>query len=306
VSRKKITVVGAGNVGATCAQRLAERDYADIVLVDVVEGLARGKALDLSQAGPVAGYEPNLIGTAAYEATAGSDVCVITSGLPRGPGMSREQLFDRNREIVASVTGELARRSPDTILVVVTNPLDAMCHVALEVSIFPRSRVVGMSAILDSARFRTFIAWELEVSVRDVTGLVLGGHGDAMVPVISHSSAGGVPVAQRIASDRLEHIVQRTRGGGGEVVELLGEGSAFYAPSAGVAEMVDSILLDQKRVLPCSALCQGEFGIEGTFVGVPCRLGAEGIEQIVELDLSKEELRRLRASAQSVRELVAA
>jgi malate dehydrogenase len=306
VSRKKITVVGAGNVGASCAQRLAERDYADLVLVDAVEDLARGKALDLSQAGPVTGYEPNLIGASGYKETAGSDVCVITSGLPRGPGMSREELLGRNREIVASVTEELARRSPDTILLVVTNPLDAMCHVALQVSSFPRSRVVGMAGILDSARFRTFIAWELGVSARDVTGLVLGGHGDAMVPVVSHSSVGGVPVSQRISPDRLERIVQRTRDGGGEVVGLLGEGSAYYAPSAAVAEMVDSIVLDQKRVLPCAALCQGEFGIEGTFVGVPCRLGAEGIEQIVELELGKEELRGLRASAQAVRDLVAA
>jgi malate dehydrogenase len=306
VSRKRITVVGAGNVGASCAQRLAERDYADIVMVDLIAGLARGKALDLSEAGPVAGYEPNLIGTDGYELTSGSDVCVITSGLPRSPGMSRDELLSRNREIVAAVTGQLARRSPDAILIVVTNPLDAMCHVALEISEFPRSRVVGMAGILDSARFRTFIAWELGVSARDVTGLVLGGHGDAMVPVVSYSTAGGVPIAQRIDSATLEQIVQRTREGGAEVVGLLGDGSAYYAPSAGVAEMVDSIVLDQKRVLPCSALCQGEFGIEGTFVGVPCRLGTAGIEEIVELELSAAERRQLHASAESVRQLVEA
>jgi malate dehydrogenase len=306
VSRKRITVVGAGNVGASCAQRLAERDYADIVMVDLIAGLARGKALDLSEAGPVAGYEPNLIGTDGYELTSGSDVCVITSGLPRSPGMSRDELLSRNRAIVAAVTGQLARRSPDAILIVVTNPLDAMCHVALEISEFPRSRVVGMAGILDSARFRTFIAWELGVSARDVTGLVLGGHGDAMVPVVSYSTAGGVPIAQRIDSATLEQIVQRTREGGAEVVGLLGDGSAYYAPSAGVAEMVDSIVLDQKRVLPCSALCQGEFGIEGTFVGVPCRLGTAGIEEIVELELSAAERRQLHASAESVRQLVEA
>jgi malate dehydrogenase len=306
VGRKKITVVGAGNVGASCAQRLAERDYADIVLVDVVEGLAEGKALDLSEAGPVAGYEPSLVGTNGYEPTSGSDVCVITSGLPRSPGMSRDELLSRNREIVASVTEELARRSPNAILIIVTNPLDAMCHVALDTSKFPRGRVVGMAGILDSARFRTFIAWELGVSVRDVTGLVLGGHGDAMVPIVGYSTAAGVPITQRIDSRRLEQIVERTRDGGAEVVGLLGDGSAYYAPSAGVAEMVDSILLDQKRVLPCAALCQGEFGINGTFVGVPCRLGADGIEEIVELDLSVEELRQLRASAKSVRQLLAA
>jgi malate dehydrogenase len=293
-------------VGASCAQRLAERDYADIVMVDLIAGLARGKALDLSEAGPVAGYEPNLIGTDGYELTSGSDVCVITSGLPRSPGMSRDELLSRNREIVAAVTGQLARRSPDAILIVVTNPLDAMCHVALEISEFPRSRVVGMAGILDSARFRTFIAWELGVSARDVTGLVLGGHGDAMVPVVSYSTAGGVPIAQRIDSATLEQIVQRTREGGAEVVGLLGDGSAYYAPSAGVAEMVDSIVLDQKRVLPCSALCQGEFGIDGTFVGVPCRLGTAGIEEIVELELSAAERRQLHASAESVRQLVEA
>jgi malate dehydrogenase len=306
VSRKRITVVGAGNLGASCAQRLAERDYADIVMVDLVAGLARGKALDLSEAGPVAGYEPNLIGTDGYETTSGSNVCVITSGLPRSPGMSRDELLSRNREIVASVTAQLARRSPDAILIVVTNPLDAMCHVALEVSKFPRSRVVGMAGILDAARFRTFIAWELGVSARDVTGLVLGGHGDTMVPVVSSSTAAGVPIGQRIDSGRLEQIVQRTREGGAEVVGLLGDGSACYAPSAGVAEMVDSIVLDQKRVLPCAALCQGEFGIDRTFVGVPCRLGAAGIEEIVELELSAAERRQLHASAESVRQLVEA
>src|SRR5688572_7379635 len=267
--RRKITVVGAGNVGATTVQRLAERDYADLVMVDIVEGLPQGKALDLNEAGPVVQYEPNIIGTNTYDETSGSDIVVITSGLPRKPGMSRDDLLAANREVVQSVTKEVAERSPDAIIIAVTNPLDAMCHVVLEVSEFPRQRVVGMAGILDSARFRTFLAWELGVSVRDVTGFVLGGHGDTMVPVVSYTNVAGVPVRQKIADDRLEEIVQRTRDGGAEVVKLLQKGSAFYAPSAAAVEMVDSIVYDQKRVLPCAALCQGEFGIDGLFVGVP-------------------------------------
>jgi malate dehydrogenase len=306
VSRWKITVVGAGNVGATCAQRLAERDYADVVVVDVVEGVARGKALDLNEAAPLAGYEPRLTGSGGYEETAGSDLCVITSGLPRGPGMSRDDLLARNGEIVDSVVRQLAERSPDAILIVVTNPLDAMCHVALDASGFPRQRVVGMAGVLDSARFRTFLAWELGVSARDVTGFVLGGHGDAMVPVVSYTNVAGVPVSQRIEASRLDEIVQRTRDGGTEVVELLEQGSAYYAPSAGVLEMVDAILGDRMRVLPCAALCQGEFGIRDLFVGVPCRLGANGVEEIVEIELAEDEMQRLHASADKVRELVAA
>lgn len=306
MSRKKITVVGAGNVGATCAQRLAERDYADVVLVDIVEGLPQGKALDMNQAGPVVGYEPRVTGTNTYDETAGSDVCVITSGLPRKPGMSRDDLLGKNREIVASVTEQLAERSPDAVIVVVTNPLDAMCHVAFDVSGFPRQRVIGMAGILDSARFRTFLAWELGVSARDVTGFVLGGHGDTMVPVVSYTNVAGVPVSQKIDAGRLEEIVQRTRDGGAEVVKLLQAGSAYYAPSAGVAEMVDAIVLDQRRVLPCAALCQGEFGIEDLFVGVPCLLGQSGLEEIVEIELSGEERRQLHASAAAVEELVEA
>ncbi len=304
MSRKKVTVVGAGHVGSTTAQRIAERDYADVVLVDIVEGMPQGKALDLNEAGPVIGYEPNLVGTNDYEETAGSDVCVITSGLPRKPGMSRDDLLAKNKEIVGSVTTQLAERSPDAILVVVTNPLDAMCHVALQASEFPRQRVMGMAGILDSARFRTFLAWELGVSVRDVTGFVLGGHGDTMVPVVSYSNVAGVPVRQKIDDARLEDIVQRTRDGGAEIVKLLKEGSAYYAPSAGVLEMVDAVLLDQKRVLPCAALCDGEFGIRGLFVGVPCKLGADGVEQIVEIELTAEESEQLEQSASAVRELV--
>lgn len=304
--RRKVTVVGAGNVGATTAQRLAERDYADVVLVDIVEGMPQGKALDLNQSGPVVGYEPNVVGTNGYEETAGSDIVVITSGFPRQPGMSRDDLLAKNKEIVDGVAREVADRSPDAIVIVVTNPLDAMCHVASDVTGFPRQRVIGMAGILDSARFRTFLAWELGVSVRDVTGFVLGGHGDTMVPVVSYSSIAGVPIRQKIADDRIEEIVQRTRDGGAEVVKLLQKGSAFYAPSAAAAEMVDSIVCDQKRVLPCAALCQGEFGIDGLFVGVPVRLGSEGIEEIVEIELADTERSELGKSADSVRELVEA
>jgi malate dehydrogenase len=302
--RRKITVVGAGNVGATTAQRLAERDYADIVMVDIVEGLPQGKALDLNQAGPVVGYEPNVIGSNTYDATSGSDIVVITSGLPRKPGMSRDDLLAANREVVASVTREVSERSPDAIIIAVTNPLDAMCHVTLEVSGFPRQRVVGMAGILDSARFRTFLAWELGVSVRDVTGFVLGGHGDTMVPITSYTNVAGIPVSQKIDEKRLEEIVQRTRDGGAEVVKLLKAGSAYYAPAAAVAEMVDSIVFDQRRVLPCAAYCDGEYGIEGLFVGVPVKLGKEGVEEIIEIELSGQERKQLQESAEAVRELV--
>ncbi len=302
--RRKITVVGAGNVGATTAQRLAERDYADVVLVDIVEGMPQGKALDLNQAGPVVGYEPKVVGTNGYDETSGSDIVVITSGLPRKPGMSRDDLLAANQEIVAGVTREVADRSPDSIIICVTNPLDAMCHVTLDVSGFPRQRVVGMAGILDSARFRTFLAWELGVSARDVTGFVLGGHGDTMVPIVSYTNIAGVPVSQKIEAQRLEEIVQRTRDGGAEVVKLLKSGSAFYAPAAAVAEMIDSIVHDQKRVLPCAALCQGEYAIDGLFVGVPVKLGKDGVEEIIEIELSEQEREELHRSADAVRELV--
>ena len=302
--RTKITVVGAGNVGATTAQRLAERDYADIVLVDILEGIPQGKALDLNQSGPVVGYEPNVVGTNTYEETSGSQIVVITSGFPRQPGMSRDDLLAKNKEIVGGVSAQVAERSPDAIVIVVTNPLDAMCHVALDVTKFPRQRVIGMAGILDSARFRTFLAWELGVSARDVTGFVLGGHGDTMVPVVSYTNVAGVPVSQKIPTARLEEIVQRTRDGGAEVVKLLQKGSAFYAPAAATAEMVDSIVHDQGRVVPCAALCQGEFGIDGLFVGVPVRLGRNGIEEIIEIELSEQEQEALSASAGAVRELV--
>ena len=304
--RTKITVVGAGNVGATTAQRLAERDYADVVIVDIVEGMPQGKALDINQSGPVVGYEPRLVGSNGYEESAGSEIVVITSGFPRQPGMSRDDLLAKNKEIVGEVSKQVAERSPDAIVIVVTNPLDAMCHVAYDALSFPRERVIGMAGVLDSARFRTFLAWELGVSGRDVTGFVLGGHGDSMVPVVSYSNLAGVPVDQLISDQRLEEIVQRTRDGGAEVVKLLQKGSAFYAPSAAVAEMIDSIVYDQKRVLPCAALCQGEYGFDGLFVGVPVRLGSGGVEEIVEIELNDAERQALSDSAGTVRELVQA
>jgi malate dehydrogenase len=306
MSRKKITVVGAGNVGATAAQRLAERDYADVVLVDIVDGIPQGKALDLNQAGPIVGYEPNVVGTTGYEETAGSDIVIITSGFPRQPGMSRDDLLAKNKEIVGGVAKQVAERSPDAIIIVVTNPLDAMCHVAYDVSGFPRQRVIGMAGILDSARFRTFLAWELGVSAQDVTGFVLGGHGDTMVPVVSYTNVAGIPVSQKIEAGRLEEIVQRTRDGGAEIVKYLQKGSAYYAPSAAAVEMCDAIVFDQKRVLPCAALCDGEYGLKDLFVGVPVKLGAAGVEEIIEIDLTDDETAQLKKSAGAVEELVEA
>jgi malate dehydrogenase len=302
--RPKITVVGAGNVGATAAQEIARRDYADVVLVDIVEGLPQGKALDMNQAGPVLGYEAVIVGTNGYDETAGSAVVVITSGRPRSPGMSRDDLVTTNQAIVKSVTEDVVRHSPETIIVVVTNPLDAMCHVAKDASGFPSERVFGMAGILDTARFRTFIARETGMSDRDVQTIVLGGHGDQMVPVVSATTVGGVPLTQLADADRIEAMVERTRKGGGEVVNLLGT-SAWYAPGAAVAEMVDSLILDQKRVLPCTALLTGEYGLDGLYIGVPVVLGAAGVERIVELDLNAEEQAELARSADAVREVVA-
>jgi malate dehydrogenase len=274
--------------------------------MDIVEGLPQGKALDLNQSGPVVGYEAQVVGTNGYEETAGSEIVVITSGSPRKPGMSRDDLLEINKSIVGDVSAQVRDRSPDAIVIVVTNPLDAMCHVAFDTTQFPRQRVIGMAGVLDSARFRTFLAWELGVSVRDVTGFVLGGHGDTMVPVVSYTNVAGIPIRQKIDDSRLEEIVQRTRDGGAEVGKLLQKGSAFYAPSAGVAEMVDSIVLDQKRILPCAALCQGEYGIDNLFVGVPVMLGRDGIEKIVEIELTEDEKQELANSASAVQELVKA
>jgi malate dehydrogenase len=304
VPKSKVTVIGAGNVGGTTAQRLAERDYADVVLVDIVEGLPQGKALDILESGPVLGFDSKVVGSNGYEESADSEVVVITSGSPRKPGMSRDDLLKTNQNIVQSVTEEVVKHSPEAILVMVANPLDAMCHVAMEVSGFPRQRVVGMAGILDTARYRTFIAQELQVSVRDVFALVLGGHGDTMVPLPSMATVGGVAITELMPQDRVEAIVNRTRNGGAEIVGLLQSGSAFYAPSAAAVEMVDAILLNQKRILPCAAYLQGEYGVEGLFVGVPLKLGASGIEEILELDLQNDELEELRNSAGAVRELV--
>lgn len=304
MSRKKITVIGAGHVGATTAQRLAERDYADVVLVDIVDGLPQGKALDLNEAGPVVGYEPTITGTNGYEETAGSDIIVITSGVARKPGMSRDDLLTTNQRIVGEVTKKAVEVSPNAIIVVVSNPLDAMCHVALEESGFPSERVVGMAGILDSARFRTFLAWELGVSDRDVTGFVLGGHGDTMVPVVSNTNVAGIPVTELLSPEAIERIVQRTRDGGAEVVKFLKTGSAYYAPSAATVEMVDAIILDQKRVLPCAALLNGQYGVDGLYLGVPVLLGAGGIEKIFEVSLTSDEQAALTNSAAAVRELV--
>jgi malate dehydrogenase len=301
--RRKITVVGAGNVGATCAQELARRDYADVVLVDIKEGLPEGKALDINQAAAVLGYEPNVTGSTDYEPTAGSDVVVITAGVPRTGDMSRDDLVSTNEKIVGSVTEAAVAQSPDAILIVVSNPLDAMCHVAKSVSGFPKERVFGQAGILDTARLRTFIAWETGSSVKDVQAVVLGGHGDQMVSVISATTVGGVPLTKLVSTERIEELVQRTAVGGGEVVKLLGT-SAWYAPGAAAAQMVDAIMLDEKRVLPCTAYLEGEYGIEGLYMGVPVKLGAGGIEEIVELELTEEEQAALQASADAVREVV--
>jgi malate dehydrogenase len=301
--RRKITIVGAGNVGATAAQEIARLDYADVLLVDIKEGLPQGKALDINSAGPVLGYEPNLVGANGYEQSEGSDILVVTAGVPRTGDMSRDDLVTTNEGIVSSVTREAIERSPDAILIVVSNPLDAMCHVAKDVTDWPRERVFGMAGVLDTARFRTFISWETGASAKDVQALVLGGHGDQMVPIVSATTVGGVPLRKLVSAERIEALVVRTRKGGGECVQLLGT-SAWYAPGASVAQMVHAIALDQKRVLPCTAYLDGEYGIEGLYMGVPVKLGAGGIEEIVELDLSDEEKTQLAGSADAVREVV--
>jgi malate dehydrogenase len=301
--RRKVTVVGAGNVGATCAQVLATRDYADIVLVDIKEGLPQGKALDINQMGAVLGYEPNVVGSNGYDETSGSAAVVITAGLPRSPGMSRDDLVTTNEKIVREVTEKVVAASPDAILIVVSNPLDAMCHVASRVSGWEKRRVFGMAGILDTARFSTFIAWETGSSVKDVTAMVLGGHGDQMVPVVSATTVGGVPLRQLVDEAPINAMVERTAKGGGEIVNLLGT-SAWYAPGAAAAQMVDSIMLDEKRVLPCTALLEGEYGIDGLYMGVPVKLGAAGIEEVLELELDDEERAALQASADAVRDVV--
>jgi malate dehydrogenase len=305
MARNKVTVIGAGNVGATTAQRIAEAGLADVVLVDIVEGLPQGKGLDLAEAAPVVVHDARVVGTNDYADTAGSDIIVVTSGLARQPGMSRDDLLTKNAGIVRSVVEQAARVSPDAIIVVVTNPLDAMCHVAMEASGFPRERVLGMAGVLDSARFRTFIAQELGVSVEDTHAFVLGGHGDTMVPLSRYSTVAGVPITELLSADRVRALEQRTANGGAEVVALLKTGSAFYAPAAGAFEMVESILLDRKRVLPCAVKLQGEFGVDGLFVGVPVVLGASGMERVFEIELTADEQAAFQKSAEAVRELVA-
>jgi malate dehydrogenase len=304
MSRPKVTVIGAGNVGATTAQRIAEAGLADVVLIDIVEGLPQGKALDLSESAPVVGHDCTITGTNDYADTAGSDIVVVTSGLARQPGMSRDDLLAKNAGIVASVVGQAAAVSPHAILIIVTNPLDAMCHVAMKASGFPRERVLGMAGILDSARFRTFMAWELGVSVTSTHAFVLGGHGDTMVPLPRYSTVAGIPLTDLLPAERIEALVTRTRNGGAEVVALLKSGSAYYAPAAAVAQMVGAILGDTKAVLPCAALLQGEYGTNGLFVGVPVKLGRNGIEEIVAVDLTAAEQGAFDASAAAVSELV--
>ena len=301
--RRRVTVVGAGNVGATCAQVLASRDYADVVLVDIKEGLPQGKALDINQMGAVLGYEPRVSGSNSYNETKGSDVVVITAGLPRSPGMSRDDLVATNEKIVKDVTEKAIAQSPDATLIIVSNPLDAMCHVAKNVSDWPKERVFGMAGILDTARFSTFIAWATNASVKDVTAMVLGGHGDQMVPVVSATTVGGIPLRKLVGDAEVEQMVTRTAKGGGELVELLGT-SAWYAPGAAAAQKVDSIMLDEKRVLPCTAYLEGEYGIDGLYMGVPVKLGAAGIEAIYQLDLTDDEQALLKKSSDAVREVV--
>lgn len=304
--RGKVTVVGAGMVGGVAAQELAKRDYADIVVVDIVEGMPQGKSLDLMQAGPVVGYDSKVTGANSYEDTAGSDVVVITSGIARKPGMSRDDLLRTNMGIVKSVTEQVVAASPDCVIIVVSNPLDAMCHAAFDAAGFPKERVMGMAGVLDSARYRTFVAMELGVSVEDVQALVLGGHGDTMVPLPRYTTVSGIPITELLPEDRITALSERTASGGAEIVSLLKTGSAFYAPGNSAAEMVDAIMLDKKRVLPCSVLLEGEYGIDGLFVGVPVKLGAAGVEQIIELSLSDADNAALQSSANAVRGLVEA
>ncbi len=302
--RSKITVVGAGFVGSTLVQRLAERDYADVVMYDIVPNMPQGKALDLLEAGPVLGYDSLITGTNDYADTANSDIVVITSGFPRKPGMSRDDLLKKNQEIVSGVVEQAVKYSPNCIILVVSNPLDAMAQLALHVSGFPRERVIGQAGVLDTARFRTFIAQELNVSVRDVQAYVLGGHGDTMVPLSRMCTVAGVPIAELIPAARIEEIIQRTRDGGAEIVKLLGTGSAYFAPSAAVLQMIDAILLDKKMILPCTVYLQGEYGTRNLFMGVPVKLGAKGVEEIIEVKLTESEQTQFQKSADAVRELI--
>ncbi len=302
--RSKITVIGAGFVGSTLVQRLAERDYADVVMFDIVPNMPQGKALDMQEAGPVLGYDTLITGTNDYADTANSDIVVITSGFPRKPGMSRDDLLKKNQEIITEVTQQVVKHSPNSIIIMVSNPLDAMAQLALKISGFPRERLIGMAGVLDTARFRTFIAQEVGASVRDVQAYVLGGHGDTMVPLARMCTVAGIPISKLISAERIEQIVQRARDGGAEIVKLLGTGSAYFAPSASVLQMVDSILLDKKMIMPCTVYLQGEYGIRDLYIGVPAKLGAKGLEEVIEVELTESEQAALKKSAAAVQELV--
>jgi len=304
MSRPKISVIGAGNVGATTALKLAELELGDIVLVDIVEGMPQGKALDLMEMGPISGYDIEINGTNSFDDTTDSDIVIITSGIPRKPGMSRDDLLSTNAKIVRDVTIEVAKRSPNSIIILVTNPLDAMVYVAYKVSEFPRERIVGMAGVLDSTRFRTFIGMELGVSVENIHASVLGGHGDDMVPLARYTTVAGVPITELLPQDKIDTMIQRTRDGGAEIVKLLKTGSAFYAPAASTVEMVNSIVLDKKKILPCCVLANGEYGISDAFVGLPVKLGKQGVEEILQIKLTKDELDQLHVSANHVKELI--
>lgn len=300
---KKVTVVGAGNVGATAAQRLAEKELCDVVLIDIAEGMPQGKALDLAQAATIEKHDSKLTGSNVYDESADSDIVIITAGIPRKPGMSRDDLIETNAGIVKSVTEEIAKRSPNAIIIIVSNPLDAMCHVAFDASGFPKNRVIGMAGVLDSARFRAFIAMELNVSVENTHAFVLGGHGDTMVPLPRYSTVAGIPITELIPKDRIDAIVDRTANGGAEIVKLLKTGSAYYAPSSAAVEMAEAILKDKKKILPCAAYLQGEYGLNDLFIGVPVKLGKDGVEQVVEIELTDDEKAALNKSAEAVEEL---
>ncbi len=302
---KKVTVVGAGNVGATAAQRLVEKALCDVVLVDIVEGVPQGKALDLTQAAAIEKHDAKIIGTNGYEETADSDVVIITAGIPRKPGMSRDDLISTNAGIMKNVTAQVAKYSPNAVLIIVSNPLDAMCHVAFETSGFPKNRVIGMAGVLDSARFRAFIAMELNVSIENTHAFVLGGHGDTMVPLPRYSTVSGIPITELISPERIDALVKRTANGGAEIVSLLKTGSAFYAPASSAVEMTKSILYDKKQILPCAAYLEGEYGIRDLFIGVPVKLGKGGVEEIIEIKLTEDEAAKLKKSAAAVEELKA-
>ncbi|QTA89867.1 malate dehydrogenase [Desulfonema magnum] len=300
---KKVTVVGAGNVGATAAQRLAEKELCDVVLIDIVEGVPQGKALDLTEAAPIEKHDAHLTGTNGYEASEHSDIVIITAGIPRKPGMSRDDLISTNAKIMKDVTQHIAKLSPDAVLIIVSNPLDAMCHVAYEASGFPKNRVIGMAGVLDSARFRAFIAMELDVSVENTHAFVLGGHGDTMVPLPRYSTVAGIPITELMPKDRIDALVERTANGGAEIVSLLKTGSAYYAPASAAVEMAESILKDKKKILPCAAYLEGEYGFNDLFIGVPVKLGTKGAEDIIEIKLTDDEKAALEKSASAVREL---